>query len=185
MNSVSHSDYLCRSPKSIGADDIVSLGINCGNYCGVKSCDNKENVWIAHEGSLPADSGFSDSIPTGWCVLENHKYKQEFKLLETTALANGENWISIPIQKGQPAQTKKHFKAIAHGNEQIQILNAAEDQLLETEFDLHGQSIYGIGANCPKDSSANQCLFTFGEVEDGPGEVVLILDHSTQLLKSK
>ena len=166
MNSVSHSDYLCRSPKSIGADDIVSLGINCGNYCGVKSCDNKENLWIAHEGSLPADSGFSDSIPTGWCVLENGKYKKQFKLLETAANPNSLNKLSIPSENGHPERPRRHFKAIEHDNGQVKILNAEKDKLLKEHFGVE----YFFRADCSKDSTDNKCLFTFGEAEDAPGE---------------
>ena len=158
MNSVSvGGDYICRSTKSVGGADIVSLGVNCGVQ------DGKEKVWIAYEGSLP---GYSGSIPTGWCVLENGKYKKQFKLLETAANPNSLNKLSIPSENGHPERPRRHFKAIEHDNGQVKILNAEKDKLLKEHFGVE----YFFRADCSKGSSDNKCLFTFGEAEDAPGE---------------
>ena len=153
-------DYICRHTKSVGGADIVSLGVNCGVQ------DGKEKVWIAYEGSLP---GYSGSIPTGWCVLENGKYKQQFKLVETAANPNSLNKLSITSENGHPERPRRHFKAIEHGNGQVKILNAEKDKLLKMHFGAYNF----LRADCSKDSTDNKCLFTFGEAEDGPGEVVL------------
>lgn len=162
------TENLCRSSYSVGGVDLVSAGNpGCGN-------DPDEYIWIAYEGSLPADSGHSGSIPDGWCVLENYRYKQAYRLLETT----GDNLVMLPFasEAGNPDQTKKHFKTIPHENGQVKILNAAADQILDIKFDPVGNTyINKVGANSPKSSIEGKCLFTFKEVDDGPGEVTSIL----------
>ena len=164
------SENLCRSPFSEGGFDLVSAASpGCGN-------DPEEYIWIAYEGSLPADSGHSGSVPAGWCVLENYRYKQNYRLLETNG-AN--NWVVLPpsSQSGNPDLIAKHFKAIPHENGHVTILNAAADQILDMKYDSAGSTyILKLGANSPKNSIDRKCQFTFEEVNESPGEVTLILD---------
>ena len=168
-------EFLCRSGYAIGGVDIVSAASpGCGN-------DPDEYIWIAYEGSLPAASGYSDSIPTGWCVLENHKYKQAYRLLET---ASDSNWImSVPnaFSGGYSGQLEKHFKAIPHENGQVAILNSAADQILEMKYDT-SVFVNKFVAGSPKNSKASKSLFTFEEVDAGPGEENSILNFTTQII---
>ena len=169
------SENLCRSPFSEGGFDLVSAASpGCGN-------DPEEYIWIAYEGSLPADSGHSGSVPAGWCVLENYRYKEHYRLLETNG-AN--NWVLLPpsSQSGNPERLEKHFKAIPHETGHVTILNAAADQILDMKHDSIGNTytyIWKAGANSPKNSIDGKSQFTFEEVNDSPGEVTLILDIFT------
>ena len=176
LHSVSETENLCRSKFSVGSVDLVSAGHpGCGN-------DPEMIIWIAYEGSLPADSGHSGSIPDGWCVLENYRYKQQYRLLETVG---NDNLVMLPPahDAGNPDQTQKHFKTIPHENGHVKILNAAADQILDMKFDPVGDNyINQVRANSPKNSIESKCLFTFKEVDDGPGEVTSILAISTQLI---
>ena len=168
------SENLCRSPFSEGGFDLVSAGSpGCGN-------DPEEYIWIAYEGSLPADSGHSGSVPAGWCVLENYRYKEHYRLLETNG-AN--NWVLLPpsSQSGNPERLEKHFKAVPHGNGQVKIVNAAADQILEMK--MH-ETVWKVSscAQCSMSSMQLLNLFSLKEVDEGSGKATWNLDVSTQSL---
>ena len=170
------SENLCRSPYDINGLDFVSMGDpGCTD-------DPAESKWIAYEGSLPTDSGISGSIPTGWCVLENYRYKEQYRLLKTNGGAD--NWVLIPPPRlrGYPEETSRHFKAIPHGKGQVTILNAVVNQILEMRLHhVKSTRIWKVGAIMPSGMCliGSKCAFTVKEVDDGPGKVTSILDIST------
>ena len=163
------SENLCRSGISVDGFDLVSAGHQgCGN-------DPEEYIWIAYEGSLPADSGHSGSVPAGWCVLENYRYKQNYRLLETNG-AN--NWVLIPppSEGGNPERLEKHFKAVPHGNGQFKIVNAAGNQILEMKIN---QNVWKVSSMNPMSPMQIQNLFSFKEVDEGSGKASWSLDVSS------
>ena len=182
MHFDTDSENLCRSGYDVRSGygygfDFVSMG---DPGC---SGDAEESKWIAYEGSLPTDSGISGSIPTGWCVLENYKYKEQYRLLKTVGF-KANNSVLIPPQRlrGDPEATSKHFKAIPHGKGQVTILNAMMNQILEMRLsNVKSTRIWTVGAIMPSGMCliGSKCAFTVKEVDDGPGKVTSILDIST------
>ena len=143
-------------------------------------CDSDvtESKWIAYEGSLPTDSGISGSIPTGWCVLENYRYKKHYRLLETQGT---NSWVLLPppSQRGNPERQEKHFKAVPHGNGQVKIVNAAKDQILEMK--IH-ETVWKVSSMNSMSPMQLQNLFSLKEVDEGSGKATWNLDVSTQLI---
>ena len=166
------SKNLCRSSYAIGGFDMIETGPGCDN-------DPAESKWIAYEGSLPTDSGISGSIPTGWCVLENYRYKQHYRLLETKGT---NNWVLLPppSKSGDPERLEKHFKAVPHGNGQVKIVNAAKDQILEMKI---SETLWRVSSMNPMSPMQLQNLFSLKEVDEGLGKATWNLDVSTQLLE--
>ena len=85
--------------------------------------------------------------------------------------------MSIPYASdgGDPDQQEKHFKAIPHENGQVTILNSAANQILEIDYDSSA-FVNKFIASSPKNSKGSKSLFTFKEVDAGPGEETSILE---------